>query len=524
MAENPNFRRDEQGNPWHYSEESNTWAPVEQVNPALAVGLGLGSFGDQAFTAIKQMTGTAAPGDYERMMADRKLFEETLGSDQYWATAAGQHLPGMVVGAMTGGVAAPLMAGAVEGALAPAENWGERAINTGVSTAMSGAGIIGGNMMGRVMSGIDGATGSGIRRMVSEGGELGDDVAREVAPIIATGEGMGFKYLPGTKLQDPLVKGMDLGAMKKPSMRPYFDKIMDNNNTVVSRAVGDALDINPQTLDLAGGKITADGLAEARNTLGNYFGTLDDMVPEVKIGKPMADHIRAVGDFKDLKNTFPGMFDRMDEGIISGAEYRLIRSNLGDVAKTKGGTVADGMGGIIDDLDNAVSKSLPEGEMERFARRRSQYSLLQGIESGKALRPDGTFNTDTLINKVKNQVGQGNWHENNYSRLTPEMTYLTKVLKQASDPRVKPLVGTSGTGEGLAGMELFDAAMSGLGGDVGAIRKVAKEGAMAKMYEKLAETDPRALAQFLYGDQTVAQKTGAAMARGAGAEIVQDWD
>jgi len=524
MAENENFRRDESGRGWRWLDDQQTWMPVEETNAAEAAWLGLGAFADQAGTAIKQMAGVDAPGEYQQMVEDRARFERDVGADQYWATAAGSHAPAAVVGAMTGGMAAPVIAGAAEGALMPAQDWGERVINMGVNTAMTGVGMGVGKMAGRVMSAIDQTAGGYGARMMGRGAGVADDVVGELQGIVKQGEDMGFKYLPGDRLQDAAVKAMDLGAMKKPLLKPYINEIVDTNNKVVSRAVGDALGVNPRLLDFADGRVTGEGLAEVRGELGGYFQRLGKIVPEIDIGKDFAKTIENVESFKKLKNLEPQLFQKMDQGIISGEEYQLVRAALGDFAKKEGGTIANSTGVKIDQLDDLVKGYLPKDELVRFARARERYGLLETIETGKALKSDGTFNTDTLANRIKSQIGQGNWHENNFTRIQPETAQLVKVLKHATDSRVRPLVGTSGTVEGMQGVEVLDAAMGMMRGDPAAIEKMAKEGLTAKTYKYLAENNPKALERLLNADTRELQRYGAQAGRGTAAEALQDWE
>jgi len=170
-------------------------------------------------------------------------------------------------------------------------------------------------------------------------------------------------------------------------------------------------------------------------------------------------------------------------------------------------------------LDAALRPALPEGTLEQFARARSQYGLLQSIQRGAALKPDGTFNLNSLKNAVRSNVGEGKWHQGVTKDMQPELAHLTEVLKFATNPRMLPAVSNSGTADRLMAAEMGDVAMAALRGDVGSAAQMAKEGMGAKVYEHLAETNPRALAALLASDPVAAQAFGGAAGRNVAGEV-----
>lgn len=514
-GENEDFFTDEAGNSYRWSGEVG-WVPVEKLNPVQAALVGAGSTFDKWGTGLGQMLGVSDRADYERMMADRALMQQTAGQTNPLAVGVGEMLPSLATMPI-GGVGAQLAIGGIEGALSPAESWGERAINAGVGVGMTGAGMGIGRMAGKVSNAISKMAPDAVGA-AARAGAAADDVATPA--IVSRAEALGFKLRPGDRIDDEIVKRMDIGAARSPFTAPYFQKIEAQNRGVVANAVGEALGVNPQRLALDEGKITSEALAEVRGELGGYFERLDRLVPEVSIGPKMAERIKAVDTFKKLRGVSGGdVFAKLDEGKITGPEYKTIRSTLTEFAGKEGGQVAYETGRLIDELDTAVGELLPAEELERFARQRQRWQLLETVEGGKTLRPDGTFNLDTLTNRVKSAVGSRAFMERDYSNLRPETANLVEVLRTATDPRIRPSVGTSGTAEGLLGAELADLTGEALQGNIGAMATIARKAGSAKLYEIMAEGNPRALAALLQASPEIAGQAGAQAGRSVAAEF-----
>lgn len=110
--------------------------------------------------------------------------------------------------------------------------------------------------------------------------------------------------------------------------------------------------------------------------------------------KKTADTKSAIDDYiKDIKNN-------TKNGFIDGNVLNALRSDFLKDLTQKTGDVKQGLGQILDTLDNVIDKNLSPEEAAKIAQARNQYRNFKTIEPLLEKVTDGEINPTLLLNRV----------------------------------------------------------------------------------------------------------------------------
>lgn len=177
--------------------------------------------------------------------------------------------------------------------------------------------------------------------------------------------------------------------------------------------------------------------------------------------KKTADARSAIDDYiQDIKNN-------TNNGIIDGDVLNQVRSTFIKDLSAKRGDVKQGLGEILDNVDNVIEKSVSPDELKTLANARYQYRNYKTIEPLLEKSTDGEINPTQLINRVaaskyikgsRKSVGQDDLVD--LARIGKEFL----PVKGGSDTFQKSLLGAGifGTG-GLGALAATNPVAAGAG-------------------------------------------------------------
>lgn len=360
---------------------------------------------------------------------------EGLRLERPIATTIGGALPfGLTTGGVGGGMATSVGLGALEGFL----DFDADEVSQLRSTAEGGltglAGDIAGRMAGRVVNGI-----RSIGRAV-----------RETSPAAQRVEEVGGRVTAGQRLNDPTVRSLEASLSGDAMTNRVFEEIGDHNQRLVNSRAGAAIGVDTDVIDEA-------ALDQAAQSLERVFKAVSKHVGRIDMGPEFGERTLALEQFRKLRQL--GDLPNLQQGVLTGNEVTTVRQALSEEmgrAFEKGqGQLGNRIRGMIELLDGRIEGAIGEEGAEQFARAREAWNVLRVLE-GTNVVSGGNVNTQTLNRRLRSTFGtsatRGRGDQLN-NQATRDLVEATAAL---SDPRVRPIVPTSGTAERMAVREAIN--------------------------------------------------------------------
>ena len=467
MSNLPKAYNPQTGQTYQLDPEAGAWVPVgadpAQEVPGFLSGPAMGQGAIDMLQRMGSRLGLVEPPDPQAMAKRRELFPK--------ASMIGEALP-----TMAGGPAKALPQ------IAFSAGMGALSADDPRTGALYGAGgAFAGQQLGSMAGRMRRASSQAIRRLGAND-ELPSGIRR------TTGQTVGSESL----------QQAESSMARNPITSRPFTQIAQYNRRVLEAKAIAALGVSADSLQEAMGK--------ARKI------SVRRMERAVPAGARIEIPEDVLSRFKRLNRLTDELFDFPESNVISGAEFRSVRSDVGDLlTSSKSGVRKQGRA-ILEALDDAAMQNeavIPE----LYAKGRAQYRVVKALERGQAIGKDG-INAPTLRNNLRKSYGQGtDVRLGNQSTGIPEIDDLQNTLE---DYIQAGIVGAdSGTPTGLS--------IPLLAGDfatTGGVGTLSMFGA-----SQLSQTGAgRGFAQGLMQAAPEAGRAGAAVGRGLGVAADDDDD
>ena len=254
------------------------------------------------------------------------------------------------------------------------------------------------------------------------------------------------------KAGEALDAGMQLspGAVTGPGMwqrtvEPWIESAggfavaRNANEELYQRATGKALGMADDAIDLS-----ADGLGRQADQIGNMFDVLKGH--KIQLSPEQAARLQGMSNLSPYIS-FPGK-----RNYLTGHEYKRIRRQLSEMG-TKAQINPQAPVGLADELfdmrkllDLKFQKAVGPEAAKQFKVARERWKILETIERGAALSPDGVINPASMKSAVNAKWGK-TLRRANYRGVEPETRRWLQQVNQQASKFTKSAVGSSGTAE-----------------------------------------------------------------------------
>lgn len=494
--------------------------PLKQAGVGESLAVGMGSVGDRGLQAVQELMGTITPEEAQARAADRESMKLALGETNPISNFVGRNIdeiPGMLGGSRI----AQAVIGGIQGGMQPADTLQQRIANVGLGAGLSVVGDVGGQVIGsaagRVLGAIDGASGGVMSRMV---GRAGNAVDEGLKSLTEKANKYGLELSPGMLTGNPTLQRYDVALSRNPLTAGAFDSIKEKNGLIVNRMAAEAAGIPASMLEASGGKITPAALQAADQGLGESYEALGAAIPEIKLPDGLRDAVLGNRDIKKLVAGSENLFNRLEtDGVISGQEYAKLRSALMKTAANETNSdVAAMVANQATRLDQVVDASLPDGLPVDFPRIREQWRNLELLQRPGVLAPDGSVRPGMLKNRLQGSYGT-TYTQELFDRVQPETGALIDIAKTVSSPQMLPIVGTSGTAEGIIGDRVTEEMSNAvLARDPGAIAQLLAKQKLGDFYMEQGRKNPDVLIGLLQSPGNFVSELNRAAGRTAASE------
>jgi len=249
----------------------------------------------------------------------------------------------------------------------------------------------------------------------------------------------GVLQTAGQASGDKTVQALEAGLARNPVTARPFAKIAADNEALHQGTLATALGASPGT------PITED-LVDT--FLRDSIAKINQAVPDAA-QIPIPDPIR--GELGRANKKLAGvMADFPTSGVLSGKNFRALRSTLGAMSASPEPINREWARLMIGKLDDAAAAS---GQIDQalFGEGRQGYRIWQAVTGGKSLVPTGNagelrINVDTLANNLERTFGK----PSQYGRTTG-IPAIDDLIATTNDmKRAKSIVPNSGTPTGMA--------------------------------------------------------------------------
>jgi hypothetical protein len=380
-----------------------------------------------------------------------------IGAEYPKASFIGRALPGLSTAPLSGGLLTQAMINAGMGAAEynPDKSPIEQA-------AWGAAGTVAGYPVGIVASNI-----------VSKIAELGGDVANKVSSRAAQKVlDVGGQVTKGQRMGSPVVRQVEVGLARNPATSEQFFDINRHNQELVNGRAAEAIGLTPDALP--NGRIEPGVLAQASDAIGARINASTKGVGEIDMGKKFGEVNSKLPQFKALKDR--GYFSGLDDGIVRGEEYAVLRQALVEESQNAAGkgnhTLQKAIYDDVEALDDAAQAFLTPAQMKEFALGREQWRNLKVLEGVNILK-DGNVSASNAASAFARNYDR-TFKEGRNDRVNANTAKFFDTIKALSSPDVKPIVGDSGTQTAAASQSLLKDFAGVMQGSPGAARSLAQ--------------------------------------------------
>lgn len=349
-----------------------TYDPTEGMSGTQRFLAGVGKGMTDVVRGGKQLLGMGTPEEYDEVKRrDAALTDTTAGMV---GNVVGQAAPFMAT--PVSGIARAGMLGAVQGAASPVGTDDSRAMNTALGGVAGAVGQGAVNVAGRVLAGPS--------RYVN-------DTAQRLA---ARAKELGFNLSPGQVTQNPTLKSIE-GAFADLPLTGGVERAraagnQANLNTIATKAMG-----------TTGSDLGENVVQGALNQSGGEIGRIARGATVTLDNAFVSDLINVADEVSRMPKSLPGrrqaekLIDEfvdkaIQRGAITGAEQQTARSVLraaaeGGMKDPRSVPLARAQKGVQTALDEALYRSIPQGDEEALKAARAQYAAGKSVEKAKPI-------------------------------------------------------------------------------------------------------------------------------------------
>jgi hypothetical protein len=273
----------------------------------------------------------------------------------------------------------------------------------------------------RLTSGVVAGLSAPLGRYIGEtaGAYISPNVDRATMQAIRQGEGVGLTPRLSERLGSKELGRLEDVVASSPG-GGSMAKIAEKNQIAANRAASKSIGENAPYL-------TDDVWARASARISQPFNELEAASPnvlQIRYGKSVKDSADSIiRQQKFLEKSAPGTQDQqllniaetlknaaISRNPISGAEYKILRERLSDLAWDATGSVKNNYADLLKAVDNSADNSLIVGGFEKLAKdlrtARSQYANLKTLEKGQVVR-GGNVDINKLSGALKQRNARG---------------------------------------------------------------------------------------------------------------------
>lgn len=491
----------------------------DAMNAAL---INAGARFDRGRMAIQDAFAPEGNADARQQYAVQQQALQSVQAEHPAASFVGGILPALATAPLGGGLVTQMAIGAADRAMDfnPDQGIAERA-TWGAGGAGFGYGL--GAVAGRVLGAVNGIGRDVVSRMLPKrAGEWAAEAeGRPIAQAAQDLLDVGGAVSPGQRFGNKTLQGWEVGLSRNPFTRGLFDENAKINTELLNKAALKSIGI----ADDQATRLTPEVLSAADDQLSNVFNQVGQNTGAMDLGEEFGKKLLTLDSFRKLRGL--GELQNIDKGVINPGEYMTVRQSLVDAgqraaANGEGALMQKILGsenkrGLVDTLDGFATKYLQPEEMGAFNKAREQWRNLSVLQQSGVINAEGNVSAPILQNRISNHWGK-TFKQDRIDRVLPETGELFKTLRALNNPAVRPLVGSSGTAEGMIANQSLDDVASGLvRGDIGALTRLAGRAQAGKLYERVARNNPEALIGLIEASPSKILAAGRAGAARGGA-------
>jgi hypothetical protein len=351
-----------------------------------------------------------------------------LQAERPYSTAAGEIIPSMV-GPVRAGLAGQALYGGLQGA-AMSE---DRVMGGALGAGGAAIGDMAGRVLGKIMNVFDNTATPGTR------------VARELSES-------GYQLTPAQKSGKQGAMKLERGLEKTPQGQQIVSEMGEANQdlllTRANEAIGQPAAPTPLTRDTL--DVAADEIGERMQ-----LAVADT---DLQISEELGKRISRIVKNDDMLE----LPEIPDGGWLRGEDYMRVRSGLTDAQRAAQGPARNYIKKTIDQIDEEFLAVAGPEQAAAYRQAREHYKNLIQLEKGHALSSDGLVNYKTAGNAFRSKTGYG---KRGIDNALPETQALIRDIDNLSGQAVNPMIGNSGTPEGLMDPFSWKARLRGIGAE-----------------------------------------------------------
>lgn len=340
-----------------------------------------------------------------------------------------------------------------------------------LATGLGSAGVLSGGLLGRISNAFRGnlpvqvASGADDAARLAAGGTI-RNMADDVDPsgVIQGMQRRGYRF-PGLEKSGRGVQtqALDDVVSKHPWTTRITEQVADTNQGLLQREIAESLGTRIDRFDDA-------NLGLIQDELSSKYNQIADAIGSVELPKGFAD------DFQKVASSvqFERFSDELADGVVSGKTLQRMRTIAS--RKTTSPAIRDEAIDVLEVLDDAVQKKVPDSMKSMYAEVREQWRnfyQLAKIKSG------------TLRNEITGEVAPGTLGTNlrrTYGTQQPLLPATSNLRESALGMGgIKPFQHSPGTAETLTLMDLTRQALTSPPAMLGAARMGAQNPAWASV-------------------------------------------
>ena len=330
-----------------------------------------------------------------------------------------------------------------------------------------------------------------ISRIARSGDQaIAQSAARKAAQDVKR---LGGYVTKGQEIDSESLRQLEVGLARNPMTRAPFDEGARLNQQIVNGAAAKAIGVDPATL--TDGRITMEALAQADDQLSTVFDNVGLSMGQIDMGEDFGKRVLSLEQFRKLRAL--GDLEGLEKGVLGSNDYQVVRQALveeSQQAAARGqGRLKEKIWEMVDGLDQEAERYIGPDDMENFARAREQWRNLKVLEQSNVLDADGNVRPGLLASRLKSNYGK-TFTQGREDRVLPETAALMDTARTFSNPKVRPIVGSSGTGETIESSRILGQMAGAAQGDPGSAKELALEVARGTIYRALP---PETLDAFL---------------------------
>lgn len=238
---------------------------------------------------------------------------------------------------------------------------------------------------------VGGKIGQGVARMFGPESMAGNlpNLSNQFFPSNTTNKwgiplsvGQATQYKPA-QIAESVIGNLPFGG----AINKAKDRTFSEFNRAISNTFGEnTSNLAPDVLGSAQGKIGGKiGALADRNTLVPDFQLTQDLA---RVGTKAQKNL-STGDAKIVDNWISELLSKQQQGGgIPGTNYRAWRSDVGELAKSSGGTLGNVLGDLRQSVTKAMDRSISPADAKEWAKANHDYFNVKQVAEAVKSMPD----------------------------------------------------------------------------------------------------------------------------------------